>query len=208
MLDLLDYRRRVHTLYGQIRQLGTDHVEAFSLFRQTRDDLYKNHSQSVFSPAERDQFDGLNYFDYDPAYRVVAQLDTDFEPQSYKLDLSDDGKFVMEQIGTVRFTLPTGNGELGVFWVKAYGGGIFIPFRDATNTYDTYGGGRYLYDTVKGADLGTTDDSIILDFNYAYHPSCYYNPRWDCPLAPVQNRLSIPVNAGEVIVDLPEIKNG
>jgi uncharacterized protein (DUF1684 family) len=81
-----------------------------------------------------------------------------------------------------------------------YGGGVFLPFRDATNNRQTYGGGRYLYDTIKGADLGTAQGGIVLDFNYAYHPSCYYNPRWVCPLAPPQNILDFPVTAGEMLL--------
>ena len=61
----------------------------------------------------------------------------------------------------------------------------------------TYGGGRYLLDTVKGADLGTEDGRLVLDFNYAYNPSCAYDPSWACPLAPPGNRLAIAVEAGE-----------
>ena len=61
----------------------------------------------------------------------------------------------------------------------------------------TYGGGRYLYDTIKGADLGVDETSIVLDFNYAYHPSCAYDERWSCPLAPAENRLDFAVEAGE-----------
>jgi uncharacterized protein (DUF1684 family) len=85
-----------------------------------------------------------------------------------------------------------------VYWIAGYGGGLFLPFRDATNASTTYGGGRYLYDTIKGADLGAGNDELVLDFNYAYHPSCCYNPRWVCPLAPPQNRLSFAVEAGEM----------
>jgi uncharacterized protein (DUF1684 family) len=74
---------------------------------------------------------------------------------------------------------------------------VFLSFRDATGGKSTYGGGRYLYDTIKGADLGTVGGEILLDFNYAYHPSCHYNPLWVCPLAPPENRLRFPIEAGE-----------
>ena len=77
------------------------------------------------------------------------------------------------------------------------GGGIFVPFRDATNGETTYGGGRYLLDTIKGADLGIGMDEIVLDFNFAYHPSCHYNDKYTCPLSPVENRLAMAVEAGE-----------
>jgi uncharacterized protein (DUF1684 family) len=84
-----------------------------------------------------------------------------------------------------------------VYWIDVYGGGVFLPFRDATAGTETYGAGRYLLDTVKGADLGGSDSRLILDFNYAYHPSWAYDARWSCPLAPPENRLDVAVRAGE-----------
>jgi uncharacterized protein (DUF1684 family) len=101
--------------------------------------------------------------------------------------------FRLERIGRVR--LPVG--DLEVYWIDVYGGGVFIPFRDATAGTETYGAGRYLIDTVKGADLGGSGDRLVLDFNYAFHPSCAYDPRWSCPLAPPANHLAVPVRAGE-----------
>jgi hypothetical protein len=86
-------------------------------------------------------------------------------------------------------------------WLNAYGGGVFVPFRDATNGAATYGGGRYLLDTVKGADLGHNGDAMVLDFNYAYHPSCVHSLQWSCPLAPPGNTLDIEVTAGERLAD-------
>jgi len=58
-------------------------------------------------------------------------------------------------------------------------------------------GGRYLYDTIKGADLGAAYETLVLDFNYAYNPSCAYSPRWVCPLPPIEDRLYISIRAGE-----------
>jgi uncharacterized protein (DUF1684 family) len=80
-----------------------------------------------------------------------------------------------------------------------YAGGLFVPFRDATSGQETYGGGRYLLDTIKSADFGSQVDpaSVVLDFNYAYHPSCAYDPRWVCPLAAPDSRVPIPIRAGE-----------
>ena len=65
----------------------------------------------------------------------------------------------------------------------------------------TYGGGRYLLDTAKGADLGSIGDRLVLDFNFSYHPSCVYDPRWSCPLAPPENRLTVPIRAGERLAE-------
>ena len=61
----------------------------------------------------------------------------------------------------------------------------------------SYGGGRYLLDTAKGADLGSDGERIVIDFNFMYHPSCRYDPRWVCPLAPAENTIDVPINAGE-----------
>lgn len=197
MLDLLDYRRMVFGLYQTVRHLGSDNPNAYQEWVDTRNKLFGEHSQSALLPEDKATFTGLPYWDYDPAYRVIAPLNTDVESLEYNISAGDDGTVTIRQIGQVTFTLPTGTGTLGVFWIDGYGGGIFIPFKDATNNNETYGGGRYLYDTIKGADLGSDDDSLVLDFNYSYHPSCKYNPRWVCPLAPQQNRLDFPIYAGE-----------
>jgi uncharacterized protein (DUF1684 family) len=198
MLDLLDYRRRVAEMYRVVRQLGTDAPEAHAHFRRVRDELFHTHPQSPWDEQQKTTFEGLRYFDYDPAFRVVARVDTGVEPISYELNLGEDGLVTLRQFGQVSFKLPTGSGTLGLLWIAGYGGGLFLPFRDTTNGVQTYGGGRYLYDTIKGADLGATLGELVLDFNYAYHPSCHYNPRWVCPLAPPQNRLDFPIPVGEI----------
>jgi uncharacterized protein len=193
MLDLVDYRRRVFEMYRQIRELG---AEGHELFRRERDKLFAEHPQSALDEQQKLSFKGLAYYDYNPAYRVLTKLE-DAEPKEYLLDAGDDGKVKVSQIGKVSFDLPKGSGSLGVYWIGGYGGGVFIPFRDASNQLTTYGGGRYLYDTIKGADLGINGDNLLLDFNFAYHPSCSYNSRWVCPLAPQDNRLNFPIEAGE-----------
>ena len=103
------------------------------------------------------------------------------------------------RFGYARFSLKARKLSLELYWIQGYGGGIFLPFRDATSAVSTYGAGRYLIDTVKGADLGGQGDRLLLDFNFAYNPSCAYDPRWVCPLAPPANRLDVAVAAGERI---------
>ena len=95
--------------------------------------------------------------------------------------------------------LPAGERSLTIYWMAGYAGGLFLPFRDTTNGTTTYGAGRYLLDAAKSADLGGSADrgTLILDFNFAYHPSCAFDPRWSCPLAPPENRLDVAVEAGE-----------
>jgi uncharacterized protein (DUF1684 family) len=107
----------------------------------------------------------------------------------------------MELVATLAFDIGGTTCSLGLYWIDVYGGGLFLPFRDRTAPERSYGGGRYLVDTVKGSDLPPPSDwlagSVVLDFNYAYNPSCAYDPRWVCPLAPRENWLPIPIHAGE-----------
>jgi len=84
-----------------------------------------------------------------------------------------------------------------VWWLRQYAGGLFLPLRDGTAGESSYGGGRYVLDTAKGADLGGQDGRLIVDLNFLYHPSCRYNDAWLCPLAPPGNTISTRVSAGE-----------
>lgn len=196
MLELLDYRRRINQLYDDVRR-SDDPASAWQTFRDTRDQIFRTHPQSPLDAADQAAFTGLPYYDYDPAYRVLVTVNTRVEPKVIHYALGDDGAMRCTRFAQVHFKLPTGLGVLNLFWINGYGGGVFLPFGDATNRHTTYGGGRYLYDTIKGADLGSIEDKLILDFNFAYHPSCAYNPRWVCPLTPRDNVLSIPIPAGE-----------
>ncbi|GAB5490303.1 MAG: hypothetical protein Phog2KO_05180 [Phototrophicaceae bacterium] len=202
MLELLDYRRTVFDLYSDIRRLGTNSAEAYHQWVSVRNQLFAEHSQSALDEGQKATFSGLSYWDYQSDYCVHAELDRDVEAVTYDISAGNDGTVTIRQIGQVKFDVATGQGSLGVFWIEGYGGGIFIPFKDATNNKQTYGGGRYLYDTIKGADLGSIEDTLVLDFNYSYHPSCYYNHRWICPLAPQQNRLDIAIQAGEQMTEI------
>jgi uncharacterized protein (DUF1684 family) len=194
-LDLLDYKRRVQKLYARVRQ-EADPARAFADWVAERDDLFAHHPQSALPPDRRDGFGGLAYFPHDPAGRVLADVGP---AERRRLDVpSSDGETMsLERIGVARFALGGTPCELEVYWLLGYGGGLFVPFADATSGHETYGAGRYLLDTIKGADLGARDGRVVLDFNLAYNPSCAYDPRWTCPLAPPANRLAIPVRMGE-----------
>jgi len=106
---------------------------------------------------------------------------------------SGEEPYAFTRFARARFEL----GSLDLFWLEGYGGGVFLSFADATSGTETYGACRYLLDTVKGADLGERDGRLVLDFNFAYNPSCAYDPRWVCPLAPPGNRLAAPIRGGE-----------
>ncbi len=200
--ELWNYRSRVRDLYRQVREGCTlenavNPAEVHRAFREVRDELFRAHPQSALDDLQKAQFRHLEYFDYDPALRFLVPLETDVQPDVLEFQLSEDGLVRAQRFGRVRFTIDGQAHSLSLFWLLGYGGGVFLPFRDATCGQETYGGGRYLLDTIKHADLGRVGDLVVLDFNYAYNPSCAYNPRWVCPLSPPENRLSVPIRAGE-----------
>ena len=195
LLDLLDYRRRVNELYAEVRALRErDPRGAHRRWREARDELFRSHPQSALPTEGRSGFRGLPYHDYDPAFVFTAPV-RPLPRESYDIDTSTGGVIRFVRFGAVDLPL----GSLEVLWLDEYSGGVFLPFRDATSGKTTYGGGRYLLDTAKGADLGSHGNGLVLDFNFAYHPSCVYDPKWTCPLAPLSNRLSAEVNAGELV---------
>ena len=197
-LELLTYRRRVADLYGTVRQSALPLAERWTVWRQGRDQLFAHHAQSALTPAQKKTFTGLVYYPYDPAWRFEVTVDTAVEPTIFPIETAHDGIVRAQRLGKVAVTVAGVQLSLSLFWLLGYGGGLFLPFRDATNGQGTYGGGRYLLDTIKHADLGqTADGKLILDFNYAYNPSCAYNPQWSCPLAPPENWLPVAVPAGE-----------
>lgn len=196
-VELADYRRTVAGMYARLRQADGSPQARWERFRGERDALFAAHPQSALSAEQKQTFRGLDYFDYDPNLRFVLPVDTEVEPGAWEVELPDEGLMRLTRFGKVHFALQGQAQSLTLFWVQGYGGGIFLPFRDRTNSQETYGGGRYLLDTIKGADLGREGDGLVIDFNCAYNPSCAYNFRWVCPLAPPENWLPAPVQAGE-----------
>jgi uncharacterized protein len=198
---LLDYRRSVSRIYagarGETAGSPPDQAARSHRFRIERDALLKNHPQSPLSETDREHFSGLGYFDYDPSLRFSLVVERDVEPGSLEIALRDDGPLRLRRLGKVRFGIGDDELALTLFWISGYGGGVLLPFKDSTSGQETYGGGRYLLDTIKHADLGSEDGRLIVDFNYAYNPSCAYDPRWHCPLAPPENSLRARIAAGE-----------
>jgi uncharacterized protein (DUF1684 family) len=198
-------------------------------FRGAKDELFRTHPQSPLLPEARVGYEGVPYWPYDPAYRITvafeplppaAETTPVFAapvfaaplfgaagvgpiafPSIVAVDLpsSGSGGIPFRRIGRVKLAGPLSGTSLDVFWIDAYGGGLFLPFRDATSGTETYGAGRYLLDTIKSADHGGDHErsELLLDFNMAFHPSCAYDPKWSCPLAPPENRLTVPVRVGE-----------
>lgn len=227
-LELADWRRRVAAAWGTWRRdAASDPAAATAAYRAGKDALFRAHPQSPLLPDRRATFTSLPYWPYDPAWRVTVRLEPfdtatvgphDDAPGTVAsaavsasplgglapfggLALPNSGSSnpTFRRIGQVALSGPLAGQQLAVFWLEGYGGGLFVPFRDATSGSETYGAGRYLLDTIKGADHGgdAATGELLLDFNMAYHPSCAYDPRWSCPLAPPENRLTVPVPVGE-----------
>ena len=192
-LDLLDWKRHVSVLYAGIRATPDPHA-GWKRWCETRRGLFRGHAQSPLPASERASFGGPYVYDYDPAWRLLADVTATAE-ERVEVPSSDGAAIVFRRFAEAR----AGKVVLGLYWLEGYGGGLFVPFADATSGAETYGAGRYLLDTVKGADLGTEEGRLVLDFNFAYHPSCSYDSRWRCPLAPPANRLEMRIEAGERI---------
>ena len=196
-LDVADWRRRVFALYSEVRA-EPDAAAAHAHWRAVRDEMFVTHPASALMDADRPAFTALPVPDYDPAWRFQLEIEP-AEEGRFEFETGTDGVVPFERIGLVR--IPD-VGSLDVWRLTSYGGGVFVPVKDALKDRHggTYGGGRYLIDTIKGADLGSdpASNTLVLDFNFAYNPSCAYDPAWACPLAPIGNTLPVEIPVGEL----------
>ncbi|GAB3795900.1 hypothetical protein GCM10028798_05270 [Humibacter antri] len=197
-LDVADWRRRMFALYELVRELAEEDASAaHAAWVVERDALFATHPSTPLLPEDRASFAGLPVAQYDPDWRFELPIEQT-EPADLDVETGTDGVVPFERIGVVR--LPD-VGSLDVWRLRSYGGGLFVPAKDASagRPDGTYGGGRYLLDTIKGADLGSGSRTgrLVLDFNFAYHPSCAYDPAWACPLAPLGNTVPVEIPVGE-----------
>ncbi|MDQ6686664.1 MAG: DUF1684 domain-containing protein [Actinomycetota bacterium] len=188
-VDVVSWRTGVHDLYAEVRA-EPEPRQAHALWVAHRSAMFLEHPASPRLGQQR-----LHHGGYDPAYRFEVPL-VEAEPEDWTYATGTDGEVPFVRVG--RFEL--GHlGALDAWWLESYGGGLFVPLRDGSAGDTSYGAGRYLLDTVKGADLGRADeDRWVLDLNFAYNPSCAYDPRWACPLAPAGNRIDRSVPVGEL----------
>ncbi|CAN5270146.1 hypothetical protein BH20ACT22_BH20ACT22_07500 [soil metagenome] len=194
LLQLLDWKRSVAALYAMVR--GHEHpAEAWDRWRGKRQALLAEHPQSPVAEEQRPHVT-LEYFGYDPSLRVLAAVRA-VEGRHYDIATSGDLSYGFTHFASAEFGLEGRDLSLELYWLDGYGGGLLLPFRDTTSGWSTYGAGRYLLDSVKGADLGMSGGRIVLDFNFAYNPSCVYDPAWVCPLAPPANRMPVSITGGE-----------
>ncbi len=200
-LAVTDWRRRVHEVYRQVRAAATtDPAQAHRLWVEARDQLFADHPASPLLAEHRREFTGLAVTPYDPRYRFeVAVEAADGGPDAFVASTGTDGEVPYARLGRVRLAAPDGEVSLDLWRLGSYGGGLFLPVRDATCGRAAYGGGRYVLDTVKGADLGPgrREGRLVVDLNFAYNPSCAYDPAWACPLAQAGNTTAVPLPVGE-----------
>lgn len=198
---LADWRRQVHRLYDRVRTAPSP-LAGWQHWRQARDDLFRHHPMSPLPREARAGFAGLPYYNYDEALRFPVDLAPLEQPEALDFELGADGTTRMHSVARTSGFAEWLGGELTLYRIEGYGGGLFLPFADATSGSETYGGGRYLIDTIKGADPGLdADGRLIIDFNFAYDPSCSYSSAYVCPLAPQENRLPVAINAGERTIE-------
>ena len=193
-LGVAGWRRAVNELYADVRR-ERDQARAHARWRAGRDELFRTHPQSPLPAGDPLRDSGLPYWPYDPALRFRVPLREAAAPRTLTVPGTSDGSIRLRLLGRVR--LADVGLELDVWWLGQYGGGIFLPLRDGTAGTESYGGGRYLLDTAKGADLGEQDGLLVVDLNFLYHPSCRYSSEWVCPLAPEGNTSRVPVRGGE-----------
>ena len=188
-LQVASWRREVHSLYAAVRD-EPEPAAAHALWVQRRTELFDTHPASPRRPGQQ-----MRHAAYDPAFRfTVPVVPAELDP--WEFTSGTNGVVPFSGIGTVALGAL---GEVAVWWLDSYGGGVFLPLRDGSAGRETYGAGRYVLDTVKGSDLGRADDNWVVDLNFAYNPSCVYDYRWVCPLAPVTNRIDAPAAVGELL---------
>ena len=194
---LADWRRSVTAEYAAVRAGVADLEGSAMRFRAARDRLFVEHPESPITADRRRDWRGIDWYPYAPAWRLNGVVEVTVKRETFDIPLAADGLLRCTRAGQVCFAVGGRPARLAVYWLEGYGGGIWLPFTDATSGAETYGGGRFLYDTIKGADLGVGAREMLLDFNFAYNPSCVYDNRWSCPLSPPENRLPFAVPAGE-----------
>lgn len=169
-------------------------IETLLAERKAKDEYFKNDHHSPLGHGPRDDFEGLQYFDPDPSLVFTVPMEPG-DGVEIAVDTSDEAQKIYKRVGHIGFEV---EGELQRLTVYDTGHtGYFIPFRDKTSGDTTYGAGRYL-------DIDpNADDTLTINFNSAYNPSCVYSDGWSCPIPPIENWLQVPIEAGEKMYERP-----
>ncbi len=173
-----------------------DWVERLRANRREKDRFFAEHRQSPIPPEERADFDGLDYFDPDPAYRVEATVERHDDPEPVELETSDDRTVRYLRVVTFSFEIDGASYDLHGYRQESDDSPtIFVPFRDKTTGQQTYTDGRYM-ELEPERDL-EDGDQVTVDFNLAYSPFCAFSETFACPLPPEENWLETTIEAGE-----------
>lgn len=159
-------------------------------FRHSKDQFFAQDHDAPLTHEQQNEFNGLSYFDENEGLRFEIKPDLIEGRDIIEMQTSTGDVASYQRWGTVSFEVEGQPAKLTLYRDE-HGGNFFLPFADATSGKETYGAGRYL-------DVEQTHDgAIVVDFNYAYNPYCAYNERWSCPLTPFENRIQVPIRAGE-----------
>lgn len=180
---------------GEHHDHELSYEDAVAQFRADKDAFFRGAPQSPIPAADRESFTGLPYYPVDETLAfdgLTLEPYTGSEPVRFEIPTTDGRTRPAERAGAFRFSVDDADLTLTAYIFEGEDTrSVFVPFQDATSGTETYGAGRYL-------DIGREDDGTYsLDFNLAYHPSCVYDPRFSCPLPPPENRLPVPIRAGE-----------
>jgi uncharacterized protein len=159
-------------------------------FRKMKDEFFSSDPHSPLTAEQQREFSGLAYFPENPDLRLKLEIEEFPEKEEVQMQTSTGSVQTYTRYGRIRFTVEGQEAELTVY---RDGHGFFIPFADGLAGQETYGAGRYL------EPQALPDGRLAIDFNLAYNPYCAYNDRYSCPLTPAENRLKVPVRAGEKI---------
>ena len=159
-------------------------------FRKAKDAFYATDPQSPLTPDQKREFKGLKYFPENPALRLELEVEEFPEKNTILMQTSTGDVQSHTRFGVIRFSVDGQEVELTIYSDPH---GYFLPFADALAGSETYGAGRYLEPEPAGKGR------LLVDFNYAYNPYCAYNDLFSCPLTPWENRLKVPIRAGEKV---------
>ena len=161
-------------------------------FREKKDAFFRQDHHSPLDEEQRKHFDGLNYFPENPDLRIQVEVDRIPEGDQIEIQTNTGDVQSYDRFGRFHFTVDGEVAELTVFQNEH---GFFMPFADSLAGQETYGAGRYLEPEL------LADGRLLIDFNLAYNPYCAYNANWSCPITPAENRLSVPLKAGEMVFE-------
>lgn len=161
-------------------------------FRADKDHFFAADPQSPLTPEQKRDFHGLDYFPENPALRLVVTVEEFQKKDQVQMQTTTGEVQTHARFGRFKFTVEEQEAELTIY---ADPNGFFLPFVDSLAGTETYGAGRYLEPESLGRG------KFLVDFNLAYNPYCAYNERWSCPITPRENRLKVPIRAGEKVFD-------